>query len=299
MKVAFVRPSTAFLPEIDAYVAALTKAGIECLVAPTEFAPDVAREVDLVYRFGGLLRPIPGSNTPEVHEYASASTGRFPRSKNLIKARTGGTPIGRVFLNEFVCRQFSFAKETPFIYRDMGVPEPFLNCAQPSTEEFDLVYVGAISGRRGLLRELERLSALNITILVAGSSTSRGAENLRRLNGVTYLGPVAHSDVPRILARARAGLNYVPECYPYTEQTATKVLEYLVAGLPVVSNSTKWLRRHASIHGYSTIPLKGLTRSTDLFSRRTQTTPSPWQSVFLWNNILEQCKFADFVRLSV
>lgn len=295
MRVGFIRQSTAFLPEVDAYVKALEADGIQTVVTSPEFAIDLAREVDLVYRFGGLLRPIKGSRTPEIHEYASASTGRFPRTRNLLKSQLAADPVGRVFLNTFVNRQFHFRHETPFIYRDMGVPEEFFGCARNADAEFDLVYVGAIHGRKGLVTKLLRLEQLGLSLLVAGRSTPHDTETLCRAKRITYVGVVGQDEVPKLFTQAQAGLNYVPDAYPYRHQTSTKVLEYLVAGLPIVSSATPWLDNHCSRHAYTYLNLDDLNSTRALASFINKHRAVTNRDDFLWSSVLANCAFAEFI----
>lgn len=95
------------------------------------------------------------------------------------------------------------------------------------------VYVGAIEGRVDL-GLLEAVAATGLATVVAGPADGATAERLRR-GPLLWLGPVSTDLVPGLLHRAAVGL--VP--HHVGPLTATmdpmKVLEYLAAGLPVVS----------------------------------------------------------------
>ena len=99
VKILFLRSQKAYLPEVDAYV--------KYFNSKKEFqAYDSSRikgeykldEFDVIWEFKGLG----GVNTKEkvlVHEYASLSTGGFPKIKNAVKKWLNPKPDLRIFLN--------------------------------------------------------------------------------------------------------------------------------------------------------------------------------------------------------
>jgi glycosyltransferase involved in cell wall biosynthesis len=95
------------------------------------------------------------------------------------------------------------------------------------------VYVGAVESRVDL-DLLEAVAGAGLAVVVAGPATGATAERLRD-GPLHWLGPVPTDRVPDLLRRAAVGL--VPHHVgPLTaSMDPMKVLEYLAAGLPVVS----------------------------------------------------------------
>jgi glycosyltransferase involved in cell wall biosynthesis len=110
-----------------------------------------------------------------------------------------------------------------------GAPQPFDGLpAEPFA-----VYVGAIESRVDV-DLLEAVAAAGVPVVVAGPASGTTADRLRT-GPVRWLGPVPTERVPDLLRHAAVGL--VPHHVgPLTaSMDPMKVLEYLAAGLPVVS----------------------------------------------------------------
>lgn len=95
------------------------------------------------------------------------------------------------------------------------------------------VYVGVVQERFDL-ELLEALVSAGVRVVVAGPARGSVADRLRQ-SGATWLGPIDVGLVPGLLQRARVGI--VPHRVdPLTlSMDPMKVLEYLAAGLPVVT----------------------------------------------------------------
>ncbi len=251
LRVLFQRTGRAHLPEVDAYVSYLRRSPeVEAVDSAAE--PDARpADVDVVWRFMGLDRAgAPGRRL--VHEYNSLSTGRWPRLRNRLKQTLNIRPDFRVFLSPAVREGFAFTDGVPWGLRDMGVAECFFFAPPPMvTRPFDFVYAGSLSRARQshtLLRHFDRCPGAG-RLLVVGEVPAALARRFGRSGRITFTGRVPYADVPSCLARARWGVNLIPERYPLNIQTSTKLLEYFAAGLGVVSTAYAWSTAFARSRG--------------------------------------------------
>jgi len=289
--VALISPPGALAPEIPALATFLNGCpGFRATVHTPEEGLDPA-EVDVVYRLMGLAPRWVPSPIPEVHDYASLSTGRLPRVKNALKRFGNRRPVLRSFLNPFVRAELGFTDDVPHIVRDMGVPPRFVQSRRahwetPDASEFDLVYVGSLSPARGLRDMVENAVRQNLTILLVGEPSPEIWRAFGRSSTVEFTGRVPQDDVPELCLRAWAGVSHVPDTYPFTHQTATKILEYCALGMPVVTNSTAWSRRFQADTGARFLTLDSWSDlssdSVHGFEYRLPARPVPtWTEVFV------------------
>lgn len=127
MKILFVRTGKAFLPEIDAYVKYFNKLeGFEAYDSQLLDENYSIHDFDVIWEFKGFggVRDV---NKVIVHDYASLSTGSFPKVKNNLKKWLNPKPNLRVFLNQAVRQGFNFNDDIEFCYRDMGIDERFVS----------------------------------------------------------------------------------------------------------------------------------------------------------------------------
>lgn len=295
MHITFIHSSKAHLPELTAYKKHLEKYQESVSIIENILDIDFI-SCDVCYRFGGFLREEKKIKSPEIHEYHSLSTGRWPKIKNQLKKQFSTKPEGRVFLNKLVDTELNFKDGIPYIYRDMGVDEKFYSLRDKKNKKYDIVYTGSISGRPGLISTLKHLSETGFTIIVAGRTNHDDEALLKTIKGVTYLGSVKPDEVPEIVSFAKFGLNYCPDIYPLNIQTSTKCLEYLAAGLPIISNKYKWIEKHSKENGYSYIDIKSLSSPKDLIIEETQIMPIESALLFEWENILHESKFHQFIK---
>lgn len=238
MRILFEYTGRAYLPEIAAYRRYLAASpGIE--TADTREYPAVRRaDFDVVWRLMGL--DFAKTDRFVVHDYASLSTGFMPRARNRLKKHLNRKPGLRVFLNEAVRSGFAFADAVPWAIRDMGVDESFFRVrAQP---EYDLVYVGNVIPGRGVPAALAAfLGPLkSLSVLVVGHADKDVRQKFAKAGNVVFAGSVPHDQVAALAAKAKAGLNLVPNRYPLGLQTSTKLLEYCALGLDVASTRHGW-----------------------------------------------------------
>lgn len=239
----FVHSGPAYMPELSAYEAYLAEMGHRS-VRHSDPAT-VPLDADIVWWICGRVSAQHSHRlrrSLQVHEYASASVGRWPLLKDRIKRWRHPVPDHRVFLNAWVRTRMGFEDSVPSSLRDMGVPPAFLQAAPSRPVDHDLVYLGEMSRLRYFLPALQAISQAGLKLLLIGQPPADLEGFIRLMPGVTCTGRIAQSQVPEELLRARAGLNLMPDRLPLTMQTATKVLEYLAVGLPVLSNDYPWAR---------------------------------------------------------
>lgn len=122
-----------------------------------------------------------------------------------------------------------------------GAPDP-----TTAPERFELIYAGAVTG----LYLLEEIGRFFLAVrarrpdaylrILTRSAPDEARAVLRRV-GLTdedcWIGPVHPAEVPRYLRRARLGLSLRKASFAQIASSPTKIPEYLMAGLPVVSNA--------------------------------------------------------------
>lgn len=299
MNILLLHSGKAFLPEQYAYQRHLEARGHDVRIL-LENDPQVhALTPEVVYRFAGFLRHPVLAGVPEIHEYASASVGRFPRVKNWLKSLASAPAAGRVFLNEAVRSQFHFPGQVPFILRDMGADAAFFAQRGVTAKRYDLVYAGAISTRPGLLDCLIRLANGGFRIGLAGTMTDSELARITACPGIEHVGKLAANEVPAFVSQSRFGLNYCPDIYPYNIQTSTKAIEYLAADIGIVSNRYAWIDAHAERFGYRYLDVDQLRSPDDLVDVPQAVLPEDVARQFEWERLLDDAGFERFIMRCV
>jgi len=234
------------------------------------------------------------STAKEIHEYQSLSTGRAPYLKNKIKAFANKRPAGRIFLNEIVQQGMNFQDSAPYIYRDMGVDDGFFQQPHNKNPEYDIVYSGSITGRTGLIEELQRLALLGFKILIIGNAPQETTELFHIFKNVIFTGRVERKELPKLYNQCRAGLNFTPDIYPFNVQTSTKTLEYIAAGLTLISNQYHWIEEFSSAENIQYTPCHEILKYTDLSSQ--DNTKLSLLNHYSWQNILTNCNYLPFLK---
>jgi glycosyltransferase involved in cell wall biosynthesis len=172
--------------------------------------------------------------------------------KDRIKQWQHPVPDFRVFQSDWVRQRMGFGDNAPgavpYALRDMGVPDSFLTAQDQQAPEFDLVYLGEMRRLLHFVPLLHTLGKAGLSLLLVGDVPAALQERLATLGHIQSTGRVPQDEVPAQLLRARAGLNLMPDVLPLSEQTSTKMLEYLALGLPVISNPYAWAKRTAQAH---------------------------------------------------
>jgi glycosyltransferase involved in cell wall biosynthesis len=267
----FVHGARSYLPELAAYQAHIEGLGHAVQMhTQAHSVPDDAQAVWWICGRvpAGQARRLNGA--VQVHEYASASVAPLAWLKDRVKQWMQPVPDFRVFQSEWVRQRMGFGDNAPgavpYALRDMGVPDVFLTAQALQPPEFDLVYLGEMSRLQRFVPLLHTLGQAGLSLLLVGDVPPALQERLATLGHIQSTGHVPQDQVPAQLLRARAGLNLMPDVLPLSEQTSTKLLEYLALGLPVISNPYAWAQRTALAHA-------GRVQLLDV-----QSTAAQWQS---------------------
>lgn len=291
MHIGITLSKVAYTPEAYAYTNYLTKLG-HCV--QLDYALDPNNDINIYFMgFEPFWSKRKGSAI-EIHEYQSLSTPPYAYPKNLAKRLINRRPSGRIFLNEIVKNEMGFKDDIAYIYRDMGV-DSYMFQTPSENPIYDIVYCGSIKGRFGLIESILKLSE-DFRIVVVGHTSEFEREVLDNEN-ITLVGALERSSIPDVYKEARYGLNYTPDIYPYNIQTSTKTLEYLAAGLDVISNKYEWSERFFSQINYQPYWLDEIIFSTKKNSaKRITTAHASIIKEYSWDNILNNSNLDAFLR---
>jgi glycosyltransferase involved in cell wall biosynthesis len=273
----FVHGARSYLPELAAYQAHIERLG-HAVQMHTQ-AHTVPNDAQAVWWICGRVprgqaRRLKGA--VHVHEYASASVAPLAWIKDRVKQWRHPVPDFRVFQSEWVRQRMGFGNtmpdSVPYALRDMGVPDSFLTAQAQQLPEFDLVYLGEMRRLLHFVPLLQTLGQAGLKLLLVGDVPPALQERLAALRHVQSTGRVPQSQVPAQLFRARCGLNLMPDVLPLSEQTSTKMLEYLALGLPVISNPYAWAQRTALAHA-GRVQLLGVQASAAQWQAAVQGLP--------------------------
>lgn len=111
--------------------------------------------------------------------------------------------------------------------------------------DLELCYLGSISETRGIMPLLDALRHDNLTLELAGpysnSVVAIKVEQHANKNLVHYHGVLNREEVAKLLARVKVGMVTLLPTPSYVESLPIKLLEYMLAGIPVVaSNFALW-----------------------------------------------------------
>jgi glycosyltransferase involved in cell wall biosynthesis len=248
MKIAFIHPKRAFLPELDAYQSFFHSKNIQTVVC--KYGEESASGADVYWYIMGIYPGAAGGKRI-IHEYISASVPPFRRQKDFLKSRLNPRPHFRLYLNEYVQGEISHRDEIPFGYRDMGISDDF--SPNPAAEKkYDFIYAGSLAPERNpetLLRVFQQGALKNRTILLLAREYERLARGFSSCNNIIFRGPVSRQEIPGYLSQARFAINFIPDREPFNAQTSTKFLEYAAMHIPIISTRYFWLSQFQERYG--------------------------------------------------
>ena len=249
-KLLFVRNSDVYLPEVSAYKAYLQKKYPHVIVnESTEFSGYNPMDFDILWHFMGV--DVKGAGDFVVHEYNSASTPPCANAKNWVKKAVNAKPNQRIFLNETVKNAFNFKDGIPCHMRDMGIDTQFFNIPKLQEPDYDFIMVGGLDRGKPIYDFLDHLvtEPSNLRTLIVGNVPDKMQRRYIAAGNITFHGRAAYEEVPSLMAKARYGLNIMPDKPPFNLQTSTKALEYCAVGLPIITTNYKWINHFEDATG--------------------------------------------------
>ena len=294
--IVFERNPGVYLPEISAYRRYIKKNLPEFSTFDSSKIDDYnPMDFDVVWRFMGL--DTKGTGRKVIHAYNSLSTGRFPRLKNRVKQTINVKPHARVFLNETVKKGFFFADNIPFKYRDMGVDSTFFQQTK-TAPEYDFVYAGSLDRGVAISSVLNHFQTIlkTSTLLIIGAMPEDLLKEYENTTNIIFTGRVPYEEVAALMAKARYGLNLMPDQYPFNLQTATKVLEYCALSLPVVSTDYRWIRQFEKERKRKFFILESHLGNFTIKNLEKHSFKIPQIDNCEWESVIESSKIFDLLR---
>ena len=291
----FERSKQAYLPEIKAYIDFIENhpAGWSCYDS-VELSDYNVNDFDVVWRFMGLDRK--GDGKYIVHDYNSLSTQPFAKMKNHMKRIVNIRPNARVFLNHRVRDEFGFSDGVESTIRNMGIDKQFF-LQENANPEYDFVYAGSLDRGTVILSMLDQFlyNMTGASLLAIGHVPDKIHSKYGKASNITFTGRVDYTDMAKLMAKARYGLNPIPDVYPYNIQTSTKLIEYCALGLPVISTAYSWsksfMRERSGNFFFVQHNFEDLTMNRiEDFSFKT-----PDVSDLEWSHLLNDCKITDLL----
>lgn len=286
MNIGITLSKHAYTPEAYAYERFLSKLGHS---VELDYILDNNNDVNIYFMGARPFWEKRKGRAKEIHEYQSLSTPPYANLKNFSKKFLNKKPDGRIFLNNLVGNEMGFKDNIPYLYRDMGVDETLFRIPNPHPN-FDIVYCGSISGRKGLIETLLKLANF-YKVIVVGTLTE-DENKLLNVKNITLAGRVDREKLPEIYSDARFGLNFTPDVYPFNVQTSTKTLEYLASGLGLITNKYSWIESFCASLYLEPIWLEDIETTKKL----SMDLLKPNMDKFKWEYILEESNFEIFIK---
>ena len=249
MKIAFVHPKRAFLPELAAYQSFFESKNIETVIY--QYGEEKSSDADVFWFMMGIYPGAAARGKKVIHEYSSSSIPPYRRLKDLIKSKLNPRPHFRLYLNEYVMKQIRHRDGIPWGIRDQGVSGDFKPLPE-AEKQYDFIYIGSLSPERRmdrLLRAFQHPVLKDRTILLLGQDYERLAREFSSDQNIIFRGPISREEIPGYLSHARFAVNYIPDREPFNAQTSTKFLEYAAMQIPIVSTEYYWLSRFREKYG--------------------------------------------------
>ena len=252
MKIIFIHPHKALLPELEAYINFFSDYGIDTEIAAPKWSGEIKAEIEWTFMGTDFVKRNRGGLL--IHEYASASLPRFRGVKDFLKARFNARPDFRIFLNEYVQKRFRFKDSIPFGFRDMGIPEALIKMEPlpKRQKKYDFIYCGSV-GRDRRMEEVFAAFAKpplnNHSLLILSRDYAFYSKKYSNSPNILFQGPVKPSEVADYILDSRFCINYRPLIEPHLYQTPAKLLEYAACKTPILTTDSPWVREFCKRYG--------------------------------------------------
>ena len=263
--VAIIPTKNAYLPEIVVYKDVFQdyKLDAQVIDKPNK---EILEKFHIIWMFMGI--DVLGKNRNDqllIHEYQSASVRPFPRLKDKIKKIINKYPDVRIFQNAQVQNSLGFNSNIHTYMRPMGFRKNiFVNENIYNKKiKYDFVYVGTLNKRKSTIKYLLDIGKafVNRKILIIGYVPDKIKRDLYKVNiNFYFTGTVSYDAVPKLLKECEFGLNFVPDEYPYNQQDSTKLIEYSVLGLKIISTDNPIAREFQQKYSVPIIFIKDFTK---------------------------------------
>ncbi|HNX00723.1 MAG TPA: glycosyltransferase [Candidatus Cloacimonadota bacterium] len=199
----------------------------------------------------------------DVHEYFAMAAGeRFPSPFNQLASYAYSQMERKLIRNVDLVIAVNYHLRD--IYKRRGLDS--ISCynyptisecmIQDKPKQYDIVYVGGLYEERGILKILQAISVLKkkypgFTAVFAGDFRNndfkekyfKTINDLSLTKHVLFEGMLPHCQIQDILVRSRIGICLLdPSIKRYRLALPIKVIEYLEAGLPVITNDFQQIR---------------------------------------------------------
>lgn len=243
-KIALIHKGSAFAPEIGVYKRILEKEGYFVAVFKEPRETDL-NLFDIEWHFMGTDTTQRKPDRVKIHEYVSLSVPPFPKWKDRIKKVFNSTPDLRIFGSNFIEKELGFNDNVPARFRDAGVSPDFFQKTKNIIPEFDFVYSGSTDKTRNIGHLLSHFveNMPDKSFLVIGTPPPSLSKRILHHPAITFTGRIIYEEVPSWLQRARFGINFIPDIYPYNQQRPLKLLEYCAVGMPIITTEYAWVNQ--------------------------------------------------------
>lgn len=299
-KIALIHPGLAYAPEIGIYKHFLKQEGYFVETFNVAMESELTG-FDVEWHFMGIDFKSRRSERLKIHEYVSLSIPPFSKMKDQLKKFINSKPDLRIFGSKFIESQLGFKDAIPRCYRDAGVSPDFFQKPQKNKPEFDFVYAGSTDKSRNIEHLLTFFveNMQNNRLLVIGVPPKSVSKRVLQHPAITFTGKVPYETVPDYLQKARFGINYIPDKYPYNQQRPLKLLEYCAAGLPVLTTEYAWVKqfeKEANANFFKLAPDLGNLKMNNVegFEFRI-----PDVTHLTWNEVISQSGLLTFLKLNL